>query len=338
MRQVLFMLTVSTLLASPTHAQTTYSGSGDDVVAIDMPEGEDIPHFADLRGNSEGRHFSVVARTPDRTRVGALVNTTEPYEGRVALNTTEGTEVGFLEITATGSWEIEVLSFVHARQVDLPGSIDGSGDDVVILRGEPSTARIEGNREGRHFSVVPYEGSRGARLGGVVNATEPYNGTVLLPAETRVLEISAFGAWQIEIDGEGPGSDSVEPGEWETLTSLGADSPLIALTGSYEAPEDQLVLICEEGDGPKVALIFQEWESSPTIAVRDALDGGEPQSGTWVTTQGGAVAEGGARQRILEAVSSGTELEVEVRTGAQDITRTFGLTGAPEATERLECF
>lgn len=59
-------------------AHATYSGTGDDVVKISKPE-QDLPALLVISGNQDSRHFAVIARDDSGNRVGALVNTTEPY-------------------------------------------------------------------------------------------------------------------------------------------------------------------------------------------------------------------------------------------------------------------
>ncbi len=80
----------------------------------------------------------------------------------------------------------------------MPGEYEGTGDTVLILHGgKPDIAHIAGNKEGRHFHVWAY-GTEDIDL--LVNTSDPYVGTVLMPPSTVILEIGAEGEWLIEIE------------------------------------------------------------------------------------------------------------------------------------------
>jgi hypothetical protein len=81
-----------------------------------------------------------------------------------------------------------------------PFIIEGVGDAVVDVdrNDSPSLIHITGNAASRHFAVKGYGGGRPTLL---VNSTDPYQGTVRLDADTIALEITAVGAWTIDITG-----------------------------------------------------------------------------------------------------------------------------------------
>ena len=178
-------------------AHETYSGSGDDLVDLSKPD-EGLPALLVVQGNAAGRHFAVVARDKDGGRIGALVNTTEPYTGFVPVDLPPTTTTTLLEISASGNWQIQVYSIGSSPTVDVPGMFEGDSDSVLWMTGEASRATIQGNPDGSHFAVVAYDG-RGARLGAIVNTTDPYSGTVLVPRGTLLLEVTAVGSWQVEV-------------------------------------------------------------------------------------------------------------------------------------------
>jgi hypothetical protein len=72
----------------------TIEGASDDVVIID---GE--PDTALIRGNPDSRHFAVIAYGD---RYNLLVNTTDPYDGRVIV----ARDAVVLEVNAEGAWTI----------------------------------------------------------------------------------------------------------------------------------------------------------------------------------------------------------------------------------------
>ena len=76
----------------------------------------------------------------------------------------------------------------------------GFGEDAIHLTevftpGTPDLAHIKGNEQARHFSVKGYGSSSDL----LVNTTDPYEGTVILANDTIVLDITASGAWSIEV-------------------------------------------------------------------------------------------------------------------------------------------
>ena len=83
-----------------------------------------------------------------------------------------------------------------ARRVSVPGTIEGTGDDVLIIDGEPDIAQITGNADGNYFGVWSY-GDRGNLL---VNTTDPYDGRVIVAGDTMLIEITAVGGWSITFE------------------------------------------------------------------------------------------------------------------------------------------
>jgi hypothetical protein len=75
-------------------------GRGDDVVFLTG----NTPDLATIVGNDSSRHFAV--REYGSGRPGLLVNTTDPYQGTVPLNT----DTLILVISAVGDWAIDVTS------------------------------------------------------------------------------------------------------------------------------------------------------------------------------------------------------------------------------------
>jgi len=173
-----------------------YEGTGDDYIRIEKPDDLGIMR---IEGNSQGRHFSVLGYYDDGSRGNLFVNTTEAYEGIVPLDFRDNENTEFLEIKAVGSWMIEILPLGAARHwLDVPGTISGNGDDIVIVEpeAEPFRATISGNEKGRHFSVQGW----GNRRELLVNTTEKYQGTVRIDPSTIVLQITAVGNWTVEIE------------------------------------------------------------------------------------------------------------------------------------------
>lgn len=188
--------------AEPGFDPIIFSGKGDSIKRFD---GVGEPAIAHITGNSSSRHFAVTNYDDSGNYLDLLVNTTEEYDGIVLLDT----DTSELEISATGSWEIEIRPLVTARSVgvndgvditDYNGKIVGCNDEVIIVvsNQDSTLVTITGNNAERHFAVIGY-GDSGWDL--LVNTTDAYEGTVRLPkGNFVVLEIDAEGDWEIEFE------------------------------------------------------------------------------------------------------------------------------------------
>lgn len=178
-------------------AHATYVGTGDDVIEISKPDGK-LPALLLVSGNRLGRHFSIVAWDDSDRRARLLVNTTGSYVGIVPIDLPPLTNTTLLDISASGTWNIQVYSIGAAQRIKVPGTFEGEGDDVLWIDGDPSRATIQGNAASRHFAVTAYDG-QGNRLGLQVNTTKPYKGTVIIPRGTLLLEMETVDGWSVEL-------------------------------------------------------------------------------------------------------------------------------------------
>jgi hypothetical protein len=170
-------------------------GKGDEVIKVS----NSILGLIKVKGNASSLYFSVKNYGEDTQLIDLLVNTTDPYEGIRPLDFREGENTTWLEIKSEDEWTIEIMPISYARVLNVPGKIDGKGDDVIVLSGSvPDLAKIVGNAESLYFSVKNYS-SDGYILDLLVNTTDPYEGMVILSKDTAFLEIVSEGDWSIEI-------------------------------------------------------------------------------------------------------------------------------------------
>ena len=180
--------------ATPLPEPILLTGSGDDIVDFENPF-----EFAIVKitGNASSRHFAIINYGSDGTKYDLLVNTTDSYEGIRPLDFYQDQHTTRFEVTATGEWSIEILPIIEARDLTVPGTVDGSGDDVIRLSGkDPDIANITGNAGSRHFAVIGYANFRDL----LVNTTDPYDGRIVIDSDTFILEIIASGEWSITIE------------------------------------------------------------------------------------------------------------------------------------------
>lgn len=101
----------------------------------------------------------------------------------------------------------------------------GNGDYVLTLETVPDRYLLEvtGNAGSDYFGVAPYD-LQGNRELSVVSTTEPYHGIVLPPQMPVMLEISASGAWEIDVR---PLESARTIRKGETVTGTGDEVILI---------------------------------------------------------------------------------------------------------------
>ncbi len=174
-----------------------YSGSGDDILLVEKPD-SDLPALLVIRGNSSSGFFSVSSYDENQEQIDLLVNTTNPYSGIVPVDLPVGTNTKMLEITATGSWVVNVYSIGSAPKVSSGSPKSDEGDNLLWIEGEASLASISGNSASSHFAVEAFDGNGNySKL--LVNTTDPYSGKVMLPKGTLLLKISAVGSWSVSL-------------------------------------------------------------------------------------------------------------------------------------------
>ena len=187
-----------TPVTTPEPDPISLDGAGDSVVDIEWPDSVGIMHIV---GNAGSNYFGVRSYDATGDRAGSLVNTTDVYDGVVIFNTRESEITARLEIVASGNWSIAVLPLSGARVLEVPGVIEGVGDEIIVLTGSvPDLADVVGNAGGRYFGVK-LRRSDGSSLGSIVNTTDPYDGTAIMDSDAAIIEVLSSEAWTIEITG-----------------------------------------------------------------------------------------------------------------------------------------
>lgn len=173
------------------------SGSGDSVVNVEKPQ---VPAIIEISGNDESRFFSVESVNAEGETLNLLVNATELYHGIRPLDFGRSAHTTRLQVSAPGGWSAVIRPLSAAKHLTVPGSISGTGDDVIVLEGAtPDLATISGNQAERYFGVTGY-GDSFPDL--IVNTTNPYSGQSIVESSVVVLEVQAVGDWSIEISGK----------------------------------------------------------------------------------------------------------------------------------------
>lgn len=176
---------------APVPEAIVYEGNGDDVIKIEKTEEGPVVLF--IKGNEESRHFFVKGFDDNDNSTELFVNTTDIYEG-ITLDPRGTTTL--LEISRKGPWTIESRSVRSMRAIESPGSIEGTGDEVLLVEGNPSLAKIKGNSGERHFAVKSYDPDKDL----LVNTTDAYEGTTRISKDAIIIEVTAIGEWTISLE------------------------------------------------------------------------------------------------------------------------------------------
>ena len=165
----------------------TYTGTGDDVITLEPFEGVWV---MTITGNDQAAHFAVKGYDAGGNYTDLFVNTTEPYCG-TTIDPYFETET--LEVSATGTWKVEIRSIFEMDTIAQGETYSGNGDAILLATSFGKTARIVGNPNSNHFAVKSY----GDTYELLVNTTDPYEGTVMLKGNPTVLAITAESDWSI---------------------------------------------------------------------------------------------------------------------------------------------
>lgn len=169
-----------------------YSGSGD-MVEIVTPVGAAIMDIE----YTGGGNFILENFDSAGNQIDLLVNTIGAYRGRIELDFMSGEETSMLQIQASGPWSITIqpLSLDILNSVNVPGTYQGSGDDVIFIGGNARTGTFEASREG-NFIVWTIGNAREL----AVNEIAPYSGKVIIPNGTLLLVIKSEGPWTASLE------------------------------------------------------------------------------------------------------------------------------------------
>jgi hypothetical protein len=174
-------------------ADIVYSGVGDSILAIELPDGPGQVAVATLTHDGSS-NFAIFSLDDNLAQQDLIVNTIGSYQGTVLFNAGFGGDPSSLEITADGNWTVTMKSVLSLRQFT-GASITGAGDDVVLYFGKAAPATITHDGSS-NFAVWLYGDSTEL----VVNEIGPYTGTVRWIAGPSVVAVTADGNWGVTVN------------------------------------------------------------------------------------------------------------------------------------------
>ena len=165
-----------------------YEGNGDGVILLEPFEGVYVFY---ITGNFFAKQFSVTGYDVDGYVSDQFVDTTAVYAG-TTIDSSQRTAI--IEISAYGSWTIELRSILSGRSISQGETISGSGDEVLSVLSYGSTATISGNQGAHNFVVRSYGPSENNLM---VDTTDEYMGIVMIRGAPVIIEVAAVGEWTI---------------------------------------------------------------------------------------------------------------------------------------------
>ena len=171
-----------------------YTGSGDSVLSIDLPAGPDSIGVATISHSGES-NFVVWSLDQNLNQSDLLINEIGAYSGTVVFNLSSSEVITALEISANGAWEVILKDALTLPQIQPGGTASGTGDDVLVYFGDTTVAAISHSGES-NFAVWSYGNSSDL----LINEIGNYSGQVRWPGGPALVEISADGDWNIDLD------------------------------------------------------------------------------------------------------------------------------------------
>lgn len=185
---------VPTPTSTPEPKPITLTGTGDGVVDLQKPFDAAILKIT----YTGGSNFIVRNYDGGGNAMDVLVNEIGSYSGILPLDFIQGEETARFEVKASGPWELQVSPLSYAKGFAAPGTITGSGSDVIaIIEGDPDLLKINASKASGNFIVRRYGGNTGRVL--LVNEIAPYTGAIVSGGDHFILSIIATGEWSIEV-------------------------------------------------------------------------------------------------------------------------------------------
>lgn len=175
-----------------TFSTVSESGSGDTLITL--PDGVSAGMVTAEHSGSSNFVINVLDST-NQASGDLLVNEIGSYSGTTAYGLTGlSDDATSLEVTADGSWTIEIAPLAEADQFE--GS--GSGDGVFLYSGEATAMDASHSGESNFTVWQMSDGWMGSDL--LINEIGSYSGTVPLTAGPALIVITADGSWELALD------------------------------------------------------------------------------------------------------------------------------------------
>lgn len=164
-----------------------FNDTGDSTVVLEPPG----PRVANIEYTGTGP-FKVTGLDANGAEVTTLVESEGPYSGSVAVDFRDEQDSRSLAVKAEGAWKIHMVPV--ETLTPLPGSIAGSGDNVVLYTGGVGPVALSHSGSGP-FEVNYFEINT-RKITTLVDEQGPYEGNLELRGPAFVW-ITADGDWSL---------------------------------------------------------------------------------------------------------------------------------------------
>lgn len=172
--------------APPAPKPKVVKGRGDDIVRV----GE-LTDLSVVKFTCKCSSNTVLKSDGD----GLLVNEIGSYSGKRWINLEDGSLTTQFEVEASGSWTLTIGSVAQLATKATTGKAAGKGDDVLVLGGAGTAAKITHTSGSGNFVIHAYSMETGEG-GLLVNEIGGYSGVRPLEAPALV-QVTADGNWTI---------------------------------------------------------------------------------------------------------------------------------------------
>lgn len=171
-----------------------YTGSGDQVIRdVNLDSGLHVVHTK----HNGSRNFIVSVYDGNGDRKSSWANEIGIYEGSCIF--TDPLTSGFLEVTASGDWEITISSL----EAEGTSNLTGSGDCVTpFFPLDTGALIVTSHHDGEHNFIVSVYDETGKRYSSITNEIGIYDGETIFNEGKKgtrfCLEITASGNWSVD--------------------------------------------------------------------------------------------------------------------------------------------
>jgi hypothetical protein len=185
-----FLLTLSGI--APAYANN-FSGSGDAIVDTKITSNSVLVNVEHV-GNS---NFIVWAKNTKADNIDLVANEIGSHSGVHMLQLSKRERLRYFEITADGSWNINIKPLKTAKKWK-GSSISGSGNQVIKTPKKiKSNSKLQMHYEGDGNFIIWSFSSNGSRQRLLANEIGSYSGTKFFGRNAVYLEIVSDGNWTL---------------------------------------------------------------------------------------------------------------------------------------------
>lgn len=191
------------IIEEPIPDSIIYEGNGDDTIVIESPD--DGPIVLDIEATPDSSRFSIDSYNENEVPFGPVIINFFSDKGTVFLpkkRTQNPPVVSHLDIKYESNWIIKSRSLRSVRAIESKSKIEGTDDDVLLIKGKFKKAKIKYENEDMPLQVDGYNSKADnseTYFYPLVDQEKGFNSTVKIDKHIDVIVIKAIGPWSIKI-------------------------------------------------------------------------------------------------------------------------------------------